>query len=52
MNLQKRFITAKLLRKFENGIEIDEYDSIQLINDADIKLLKNGTVVAVPSPTT
>ncbi len=47
MNLQKRFITAKLLRKFENGIEIDEYDSLQLTNNDDIELKKNGTVVAV-----
>jgi len=47
MKLQKRFITAKLLRKFENGIEIDEYDSLQLTNDDDIELKKNGAVVAV-----
>ena len=47
MNLQKRFITAKLLRKFENDFQIDEYDALQLKNDADIELLKNGTVVAV-----
>ena len=47
MNLQKRFITAKLLHKFESGIEIDEYDSLKLTNEADIELVKNDTVVAV-----
>ena len=33
INLQKRFITANLLRKFENGIQVDVYDSLELSND-------------------
>ena len=49
MNLQKRFITANLLRKFENGIQADVYDSLELSNDDNygIALVKNGTVVAL-----
>ena len=49
MNLQKRFITANLLRKFENGIQADVYDSLELLNDDNygITLVKNGTVVAL-----
>ena len=49
MNLQKRFITANLLRKFENGIQVDVYDSLELLIDDNygITLVKNGTVVAL-----
>jgi hypothetical protein len=47
MTIQKRVITAKLLRKYENGIQVDAYDSLQLVNDSCIELVKNGIVVAV-----
>ena len=49
MNLQKRFITANLLHKFANGIQVDVYDSLELSNDENygITLVKNGTVVAL-----
>jgi len=47
MTIQKRFITAALLRKYENGIQIDAYDSLQLKNNTCIELIKNGIVVAV-----
>jgi len=47
MTIQKRFITAALLRKYANGIQIDAYDSLQLTNNTCIELIKNGIVVAV-----